>query len=146
MRPFRFNLEVLLQLRRQRTEEALGTYAKAVQGRTQAEAAVEAAQGERAQLFLAMSTSRGGRVSTEQHAYGLRLQAVEGLIQKRREELEKARALEAQTRESYLARRRDVEVLERLRTRRSDEHRKAAFKHEEQLLEDVRRPNLTRTW
>lgn len=138
MKPFRFNLEALLRLRRSEAEQAQEAFARALRERQVTERQVELALNEREALGEkiaglrrgAFTASEQGRLQQADADAGERVHALRGQLQKL------ARA-ENEALEAYRTARMRVEALEKLRQHRERAHVQAQLRAEERELESL---------
>lgn len=138
MKTFHFPLAAVLTLRKMKQEQALETYAQAVQDCVQKRNAVLAATRRADDLTLLLMQGEGRRFSASmQQAYLSALDAAQAELA----HLEKVLALAEQQKElqlkEFLDRKRKTEVLELLREKQQQEHHREEYRKEEIEIEDL---------
>ncbi|MDQ8202534.1 flagellar FliJ family protein [Pelagicoccus sp. SDUM812003] len=138
MKKFRFNLESLLQIREWEERKAQQAFAEAIARVTEAQRAIESAQGEKENAYLAWQTVGDRRFSpAERIALQAQVAEVEGRIaqaEQRLAELEEARR---ETMEALKVASRNKRVVENLKEKRLQEYRAESLKQESMEIEDI---------
>ena len=142
MSRFHFQLETLLRIREQACEKALATYARALHARVLAESNLLQEEQALGRLQDTVVDARaGGMRGPFLHSYNDGILVAEEKLKRLQQSCEALRKEETRCREDYLARKREVDGLLRLKDKRMLDHRKLELKKEELANE---RPGLCR--
>jgi flagellar export protein FliJ len=138
MKRFRFRLEAVRTLREVAERGQREAFGAALQRYATAEAAVQAAVQARRELFDHVAGTRSGVFRPSEQTAGLEAlrQAAhrEAAAEKDRQEAATARD---RARETWLEARRALQIIERLEEKARAEHREAADKAEQSLLDEL---------
>ena len=138
MKPFRYRLQLLKDLRERNRDEALQSYGAALRRRMDQQEASDSIE-ERIQGIGQAIQDRGQqRFTASMHAiYYSAMKEAKQQLKESNALVEEFRSTEMERQQEYLGRKSKHDVLQRLYERRRDEHLSHEFKQEEKMLEDL---------
>ncbi len=143
MKKFRFSLRSVTVVREAREALRKEVFVGALREATEAEMAVQKVIAERAALAAALTASRAGTFSASVQVSGVVAeQRIARTEVEARSVLSKARQILEQRRVEWLAARRDLRLLERLKDRAKEKYRTELARAEQRELDDRPRTPL----
>ncbi len=143
MKKFRFSLSSVMVVREAREALRKEVFVGALRGATDAETAVQKVIEEGAALAVALAASRAGTYSASLQVSGVVAeQRIARTEVEARSVLSKARQLLEQRRTEWLAARRDLRLLQRLKDRAKERYRTDLAREEQRELDDRPRTPL----
>ena len=138
MKPFRYRLQLMMELREKARDTALESYAKALQSRLAQQNVSEALENRIMRMSHQIQDLGQQRFPASMHSmyYGSMDETKQRLKQSNAMLVER-RSVEDERRTEYLATKSRFDALEKLRDRKRDEHFSHEAKKEEKMLEDL---------
>ena len=137
MKPFRYRLQLLMEMREKARDTALESYAKAMQSRLAQQNVSEALENRVNGISRQIQDLGQQSFPASMHSiyYGSMEETKQRLKQSNALLTERC-SVEEERRTKYLATKSRFDVLEKLRDRKREEHISHEFKEEEKMLED----------
>jgi len=139
MKRFHFRLNSVLLLRKRRLNEAEEAYSRASGQRRRVEETYREGQTQVDAMNAAILQSWEGKpeIAGQQESLMSGIKWARVRLQEWEKKLEQAREFERKQREQYIAASRDYELLEKLKTKKYDEHLYAEMQKEQSLMDDM---------
>ena len=138
MKKFKFSLETVLKWKRTQQDAAMRAMGEAMRRKQEAFETLQTTRRQMGALLTAIRQARQNNVASwAQVAYMREVARQEGVCKSAEERLAHATALETKSREVYLAARRAVETVEKLKEKRKDSYQIAADRALELELEEI---------
>lgn len=138
MKKFKFSLETVLSWKRAQEEDALKVLGAATRQRQLAFDTLQASRRQLGALLQSVREAREGRLETwTQVAYLREVSRQEAFCRGHEELLQRAVLNETRAREAYLERRRQAEIIEKLKEKRQESYRIETERTLEQELEEI---------
>lgn len=138
MKPFNFRLDAVLMLRESERQGAFEAYGIAIRKRQKLEDACRATSQSLHDLRKRIAELRASVFPASlQPAFMSELQDGEETLQNQLKQLARAEQIEQEKLNTFLEAKSRVDILEKLKHKRQDAHRQAAFREEEKELDDL---------
>ena len=138
MRPFRYRLQLLMDLREKAQETALSAYAGAMRLRLQQQRVSDSLESQIGGIGRQIQDRGQQRFPASMHSiYYTAMHEAKEQLKQSNVVLKERRGAEDEHRKEYLDRKSRHDVLQRLHDRKREEHFFYEFKAEEKMLEDL---------
>ncbi len=138
MKPFRYRLQLLKDLRERDRDETLQSYGTALRRRMDQQAASDSIEQRIHGIGQAIQDRGQQRFPASMHAiYYSAMKEAKQQLKESNALVEEFRSTEKERQQEYLGCKSKHDVLQRLHERRRDEHLAHEFKQEEKMLEDL---------
>ena len=138
MKPFRYRLQLLKDLRERDRDEALQSYGVALRKRMNQQETSDSIEQRIEGIGKAIQDRGQQRFTASMHSqYYSAMKEAKLQLKESNALVEEFRSKELEQQQEYLHRKSSHDVLQRLYDRRRDEHLASEFKEEEKVLEDL---------